>query len=102
MTQRSTFAKWSAIVARHDGSGLSIKEFAEAEGLNPRTLGWWRWRVRQQPADADAPLAFTEVTVAPGPDEATVVVALDELHAHIVVDRQTDLALLREFLQAMS
>ena len=42
---------------------------------------------------------FVEVEVA-GP-ERTVVIAFDRLNAHVVVDRDTDLELLRQVLEAL-
>ena len=99
MVQQSTLSKWRAIVARHDSSGLSIKEFAESEGLNPRTLSWWRWKVGQEVSDSE--VEFAEVTVV-NSAASTVVLAFDELAAHVVVDRDTNLELLRDVLVALS
>ncbi|MEO0601341.1 MAG: hypothetical protein AAF211_07885 [Myxococcota bacterium] len=80
---------------------MTVKAFAESEGLNPRTLGWWRWRIRQANEPDETPVTFTEVTVGPE-DEPTVVIALEHIEAHIVVDRSTNLPLLRDVLEALS
>lgn len=100
MVQGSTLAKWRAIVARHDSSGMTIKEFANSEGLNPRTLSWWRWRIRRKEDEVPSAVAFAELDVQP--DEPTVVLVLDNLEAHIVVDGDTDLELLRDVVVALS
>ena len=60
--------RWRALVEAHACSGLTTRAFAEREDVNPRTLAWWRWRLRRgdratQPV-VYAP-SFTEVTVEP-------------------------------------
>ena len=101
MVQQSTRARWQAIVAEQESSGETIQAFAEARGLNPRTLGWWRWNLRREQGPGEE-LSFTELAVEGAEDEPTVVVALDDFSAHIVVDEQTDLELLRRMLEALS
>lgn len=96
--------RWAAIIAEQERSGLTIRAYAEAHDLNPSTLGWWRSRLgrahRPQPA-----ARFAEVEII-GADslsagDRTVVVALERLDVHVVVDRQTDLGLLRQVLEAL-
>lgn len=40
-------AKWAGQVARLRKSGLSVRRFAEREGLNPGSLSFWKWKIRQ-------------------------------------------------------
>jgi transposase-like protein len=59
---------WAARVARWTGSGLTAAAFARREGVNPRTLAYWRWRLRADghrgvPAKRTAP--FVELVVPP-------------------------------------
>ena len=102
MARPATVAKWRSIIARHNQSGLTAKEFAEREDLNAGTLRFWRSHIRRVQAPHPEEVSFTEMTVEPAPSqEETVVVALDELEAHIVVDRHTDLRFLRDVLAAL-
>jgi hypothetical protein len=50
---RETRATWAARVARWTSSGLTAAAFAARERINPRTLTYWRWRLR---ADGTAAL----------------------------------------------
>jgi len=102
--------RWSAIIDEHEASGQTIGVFAEARGVNAKTLAWWRSRLgRSRKASSTAarkqgpPAAvrFDAVTVSSHePSEGTVVIAFDDLPAHIVVDHDTDLTLLRRVLEA--
>jgi len=55
-------------------SGLSAAEFAPQLGAHPRTLAWWKWKLRSEgalrsPKPGGKPrLAFVEITPAPGPE----------------------------------
>lgn len=91
--------RWRKLAEEHARSDLSVRAFAEANDVNPRTFAWWRSRLRQLDAQRAArEPEFTELTVAR--PEPTVVLALDRFHAHVVVDHDTDLALLRRLLEA--
>jgi hypothetical protein len=47
-----------------DVSGESAREFAESRGVNPRTLQWWRWRLRIDAKEDRTPSPrFVPVTV---------------------------------------
>jgi hypothetical protein len=39
--------RWRALVEAHAVSGLSTRAFAEQKRVNPRTLTWWRSRLRR-------------------------------------------------------
>lgn len=43
-------AVWRERVERWASSGLTCKEFASKEDLSPRSLSWWRWRLRRAAA----------------------------------------------------
>ena len=44
----SAAQRWTVIVAQHEASGKSVREFADARGLNARTLTWWRSELRRK------------------------------------------------------
>lgn len=39
---------WARLVGEWERSGQAAGEFAAARGLRPRTLVWWRWRLRRE------------------------------------------------------
>jgi len=53
-------ARWSQIVDRSHRTPLTLREFAHREGVNPNTLAWWRWRLREE---SPTPRGFAEVVV---------------------------------------
>jgi len=71
---RETRATWAARVARWTESGLPATAFAARERINPRTLTYWRWRLRTDGAAAlPSPRRakpFLEVVVPKLPREA--------------------------------
>ena len=61
---RESREAWARRVARWVKSGLSADAFAAREGVKPRTLAWWRWRLGSTaPATAliKRDVAFVEV-----------------------------------------
>jgi hypothetical protein len=48
---RETKATWARRVERWRQSGLSGGEFAEREGVNARTLAFWKWRLKHGAVD---------------------------------------------------
>jgi len=102
--------RWSAIIDEHEASGKTIRVFAASRGVNAKTLAWWRSRLgRSRKASskaarkqkAAASVRFDAMAVASSdPRDRTVVIAFDDLPAHIVVDDDTDLTLLRRVLEA--
>ena len=96
-------AEWSKIIDQHDASGLTAKKFAMKNGLNPGTLASWRWKLgRTRPKKRKtATNQFAEIAVVDSNPDGTVVVAVEELGAHIVVDEHTDLRLLKRVLEAL-
>lgn len=72
---RDTRETWAARVARWTRSGLTADAFAAREKINPRTLTYWRWRLRTHPPTTlSAPAApaarFVELVVPPAAREA--------------------------------
>lgn len=43
---RATRGEWAARVARWERSGLTRAQFAARERINPRTLSFWKWKLR--------------------------------------------------------
>lgn len=105
-------SRWAPIVDDLEASGQTARTFASARGLNASTLAWWRWRLRRE-ADRRAPRrpAFSELTlveeasprpVASGREgEHGLVLTLNAYGAEVRVDTDTDLALLRDVLEAL-
>jgi transposase len=42
-------SEWEERVGRWQRSGLGAEEFAEREGIKPKRLVWWRWKLRSAP-----------------------------------------------------
>jgi transposase len=72
--RRETREVWRARLARWGRSGLTAEQFAAQEGVNPRTLTFWRWKLRrespavrareEQREQADADIGFVELVSA--------------------------------------
>ena len=60
-----TSEKWSKRVERWQESGLPTAEFASEIGVNPRTLTYWKWRLKKEAAAPSA--AAHETTPATEP-----------------------------------
>lgn len=46
--------QWAEQVERWQRSGVSAREFARKEGVNPKTLGYWRWRLEQESQETES------------------------------------------------
>lgn len=46
--RRRSAAEWQHLVEQWLAGGQTREQFAHAQGLNPATLGWWRWKLRQR------------------------------------------------------
>jgi hypothetical protein len=80
--------------------------------LNPKTLSWWRWNLRQQ-AEASPRSRFVEFSVlpersAPEPERSApevetgpLVIELLDVRAKVRVTGHTDLELLRQVLEVL-
>ena len=103
MQETPAARRWRALIEEHAASGLTNELFARKKNVNPRTLAWWRSRLKNaapRPQLAVPTVTFTEVGVAE--PERTVVLALDDFGVHLVIDHDTDLALLRRVLEAVA
>ena len=103
MRDTPTARRWRALVEEHAASGLTNKAFAEKNEVNPKTLTWWRSQLKRSDANRQLPVAkasFTEVRVAEL--QGAVVLTLDDFGAHVVIDHDTDLGLLRRLLEVVS
>jgi transposase len=59
----ATRSEWAERVGRWQRSGLGSEEFAAREGVNPKRLVWWRWKLRS--ARPSPPLSTGEVRFLP-------------------------------------
>ncbi len=64
--ERRSRSEWRRICAASYASGLTVREFAACEGVNPRTLSWWRWELRDEAMKAEG-RCFVELV---GADDA--------------------------------
>lgn len=46
-SRRRSAKEWSRLIEEWGASGKSVTDFAQPLGINPRTLGWWRWKLAQ-------------------------------------------------------
>lgn len=94
--------RWRALVAEYAASGLTNDAFAARHDLNPRTLAWWRSQLKRSHGSSPRPAVvpqFAEVVVSRG---GGVVLTLDDFAARLVIDDDTDLALVRRVLEAIA
>jgi hypothetical protein len=71
---RETRAIWAERITRWQRSGLTAARFAAREGINPRTLSFWKWKLGQaiarsardepRPPHRDGAVGFVEVVRA--------------------------------------
>jgi hypothetical protein len=96
--EKSSRAEWRTRVRRWEESGLTAREFAAETGINPRTLAYWKWRLRKDATEAAgarttpasarvSALSFVEVHAEP------VRVEADAASLELVVGRRYRLAL---------
>ena len=76
----ATRAEWMEQVRRCERSGLDLAEFARREGIKPKQLYWWRWRLRSsgELAASAKPefLPVRVVTSTPQPAATPIEIAL--------------------------
>lgn len=97
-----TQKRWRAHVAAWSSSGSTCKEYAAKAGINPRTLTWWKSKLKSAEATADMP-EFVEVT-EPGASAAIVddgVIEVEVGGARIVVRGRVDTEALARVLTAV-
>ena len=68
---------WRQVVARWKRSGLSVRAFCGAEGLNPMTFYWWRRELgrRDQPQPSFLPVRVLAESTEPSTIGIEVVLA---------------------------
>ena len=108
MVHTPAATRWSKLIDQQEASGLSVRDFAAEHDLNPATFAWWRSRFGRGRSRSDLVAAqpvFDQLAVGSvvptAPHDGTVVVAIERIDVHIVVDRETDLGLLRLVLDAL-
>ena len=97
--------RWSGIIDRHEASGLSIREFSEEIGVNPKTLSWWRCELGRTRARNSEASPFVELLVSESEAEKPaqpVAIMLHAFDARLVVDHRTDLVVVRRLLELLS
>ena len=95
-------AQWSKIIDLQEASGLSVRSFAEANGLTRGRLTYWRRKLGRTRLQAKP--AFVAVVVEDEPADnrrRTVTIHLQAAAPQIVVDDLTDLPLLRRILDGL-
>lgn len=56
--------KWQDRVLRWQRSGMTANAFALKEGLSPRSLTWWRWRLGHQTGNSGQQPAFVQIEIS--------------------------------------
>ena len=105
MSKPKTVLRWRALRDEHNQSGLTTGAFAQKMGINRHTFAYWRSKLNKIDGKVAPRPGFSELHVVPEPktvSDQTVVLVLDRLDAHIVVDQDTDMSLLLRLLQAVT
>ena len=103
MARESRIA-WERRVRRWERSGQTAAEFAQREGVNPRTLAFWKWKLgaSRLPSSTGrrASVDFVELTPeAVAPQDAPVEIVVERYRVRL--DRRTDEAMLARVLDAV-
>jgi hypothetical protein len=102
MSPRRSAQDWATLVGELEASGLSVSHFPAVHGVTPRTLAWWRWKVRQGRAEHDDGIRFVEVAVEPAPaPPASIRLRLERFGMEIELRRGFDAELLRTIVGAL-
>ncbi|MGE3173058.1 MAG: hypothetical protein AB7O97_10575 [Planctomycetota bacterium] len=88
----------SALLARRERDGLSLRELSDRSGIPLGTLSWWSWRLRQDAVDTAG--GFVEVVAAePRADRGALIRLGSDLE--IEVPAETDVTWLRDLVSAL-
>ncbi len=60
---------------------MSLRQYADARGVNHRTLAWWRWRLRSERRQSARPERFVPVVVQAPVERAPEVVPAGQVEA---------------------
>ena len=88
----------TALLARREREGLSLRELSEETGIPFGTLSWWCWRLRQDSAGRQPADAFVEVELPPAVRGEVVVRVAD---IEIAAPAGTDVEWLRDLVHAL-
>lgn len=95
---------WARAV-REVERGSSLGDVARRLGVQPRTLTWWRWRLRRDGAAAAGKLAkraeFIPVVMTAGAVASRGVVEVDAGAARVRVEAGTDVAYVAALVSAL-
>jgi transposase-like protein len=58
--------EWRRLIAAQEKSGLTVRDFAKAQGINVMTLYWWRSRLRRE--GRLVPVEVVDEDAVPGVD----------------------------------
>ena len=78
MGERRSRAEWVRIVAEADRGG-SVESVARRHGVKPRTLSWWRWRLRRVQGAASEAITVHRMLPVVVPDLRAVRESYDEI-----------------------
>ena len=79
--RRRSAAEWQHLVEQWLAGGQTREQFAHAQGLNPATLSWWRWKLRQR-EQLPKVLAVDLIDLAP-PNAPDLIVEIGQLRVRV-------------------
>jgi transposase len=101
---RGSRTAWERRVRRWERSGQTASEFAAREGVNPRTLSFWKWKLGRSrlPSSTERQPSVDFVEVVPEPvlqRDAPIEVVIERYRVRL--DRRADEATLARVLDAV-
>lgn len=100
----TTQERWARHVTAWAASGQSCKEYAAKAGINPRTLTWWKSKLKLAGESGPVAARFVEVTeqlAEPVADEAGGVIELDVGSTRLRVRGRVDAGALARVLDVL-
>lgn len=81
----ATRSEWIERVKRWDRSGLDAAEFAQREGVKPKRLSWWRWKLGcSEPSPRPEPRFLPVRVVASSPPPAATPIEIALANGRVV------------------
>lgn len=68
---KTTEAKWRRLISAQSKSGMTVREFAVAEGIAAATLYWWRSKLRRDRRDSAQLVPVEVIERSPELDRGT-------------------------------